>query len=214
VRHPTEPNPRVNGWSRQNVEERICRRHYARSSEPTYLGLFLNRDLHASDRMLAYAFVVSMLAWMFVVWPAGRLADRIGRKPLLVASWAIMALRLAVVSAVQTPVLAVANQALDGLANGLFAVLAGAWMTDRLADSRRNAEAQVIVGSCLVLGSAIGPAIAGILVGPLGYRGLFAALACLGAVATAIVVIWLPETLPSVNNVARDAPAVEPVAVG
>ena len=67
--------------------------------------------------------------------------------------------------------MAVANQALDGLGNGLFAVVAAAWVTDRLADPRRSGEAQVIVGSCLVFGSAIGPAAAGFLVGPLGYRG-------------------------------------------
>ena len=70
--------------------------------------------------------------------------------------------------------MAVANQALDGLGNGLFAVLAAAWVTDRLADPRRAGEAQVIVGSCLVFGSAIGPAVSSFLVGPLGYRGLFA----------------------------------------
>ena len=70
---------------------------------------------------------------------------------------------------------------LDGLGNGLFAVLAAAWVTDRLADPRRSGEAQVIVGSCLVLGSALGPAVAGFLVGPLGYRGLFAVLAGVGA---------------------------------
>jgi len=55
--------------------------------------------------------------------------------------------------------------------------------------------AQVIVGTCLVLGSAIGPAAASFLVGPLGYRGLFAALAGVGAIATAIVVFLVPETL-------------------
>ena len=59
-----------------------------------------------------------------------------------------------------------ANQALDGLGNGLFAVVAAAWVTDRLADPRRSGEAQVIVGSCLVFGSAIGPAAASFLVGP------------------------------------------------
>jgi MFS family permease len=53
----------------------------------------------------------------------------------------------------------------------------------------------VIVGSCLVLGSAIGPAAAGFLVGPLGYRGLFAVLAGVGALATAIVVLFVPETM-------------------
>ena len=169
--------------------------HAANAPGGVYLGLFLKRDLHAPERMLAYAFAVSMVAWMLVVWPAGWLADRWGRKPLLIAGWTIMAVRLALVSVVQSPEMAVANQALDGLGNGLFAVLAAAWVTDRLADPRRSGEAQVIVGSCLVFGSAIGPAAAGFLVGPLGYRGLFAALAGVGAVATAIVVFFVPETL-------------------
>ena len=86
-----------------------------------------------------------------------------------------MALRLALV-AVVTDALAWSwrTRRSTALGNGLFAVLAAAWVTDRLADPRRSGEAQVIVGSCLVLGSAIGPAVAGFLVGPLGYRGLFA----------------------------------------
>jgi MFS family permease len=169
--------------------------HAANAPGGVYLGLFLKRDLGAPDRMLAYAFAVSMIAWMLVVRPAGRLADRWGRKPLLIAGWSIMTLRLALVSVIPGAWLAVANQALDGVSNGLFAVIAAAWMTDRLADPRRSGEAQVIVGSCLVLGSAIGPAVAALLVGPLGYRGLFAALAGLGALATAIVVVLVPETV-------------------
>jgi MFS family permease len=180
--------------------------HAANAPGGVYLGLFLKRDLHAPDRMLAYAFTVSMTAWMLVVRPAGRLADRVGRRPLLIACWAVMALRLGLVALVLTPWEAVANQALDGLANGLFAVLAAAWVTDRLADPRRAGEAQVIVGTSLVLGSAIGPAVAAYLVGPLGYRGLFAALAALGAVATALVVALVPESL------AREPEAVGPLA--
>jgi MFS family permease len=185
--------------------------HAANAPGGVYLGLFLRRDLQAPDRMLAYAFAVSMLAWMLVVWPAGWLADRCGRKPLLIAGWTIMAVRLGLVSVVQSPMMAVANQALDGLGNGLFAVLAAAWVTDRLADPRRAGEAQVIVGSCLVFGSAIGPAAAGFLVGPLGYRGLFALLAGVGALATAIVVFLVPETLATHEEVIGGR-IVEPMA--
>jgi MFS family permease len=184
--------------------------HAANAPGGVYLGLFLKRDLNAPDRMLAYAFTVSMIAWMIVVWPAGWLADRWGRKPLLIAGWTIMAVRLALVSVVRSPSMAVANQALDGLGNGLFAVLAAAWVTDRLADPRRSGEAQVIVGSCLVLGSAIGPAAAGFLVGPLGYRGLFAGLAGVGALATAIVIAFVPETL--VRHREEHDGIVEPMA--
>ncbi len=169
--------------------------HAANAPGGVYLGLYMKRELHAPERMLSYAFAVSMVAWMIVVWPAGWLADRWGRKPLLIAGWTIMAIRLALVASLRSPEMIVANQALDGLGNGLFAVLAAAWVTDRLADPRRSGEAQVIVGSCLVLGSAIGPAVSGFVVEPLGYRGLFWALAGVGAVATLIVVTLVPETL-------------------
>jgi MFS family permease len=169
--------------------------HTANAPGGVYLGLYMKRELHAPERMLSYAFAVSMMAWMVVVWPAGWLADRWGRKPLLLAGWTIMAIRLAFVGLIRDPSWIVANQALDGLGNGLFAVLAASWVTDRLADPRRSGEAQVIVGSCLVLGSAIGPALAGFAVGPLGYRGLFLALAGVGAVATALVAALVPETL-------------------
>ncbi|MBX6313920.1 MAG: MFS transporter, partial [Isosphaeraceae bacterium] len=185
--------------------------HVANAPGGVYLGLFLKRDLQAPERVLAYAFVVSMIAWMLVVRPGGWLADRWGRRPLLIAAWAIMALRLAVVAVVRTPVQVVVNQALDGLANGLFAVLAATWVTDRLADPRRLGEAQVLVGTALVLGSALGPAVAGLLVEPLGYRRLFAFLAGLGALATALVATMVPETLAAQSERDR-AGRIEPMA--
>ena len=70
---------------------------------------------------------------------------------------------------------------------------------------------QVIVGSCLVLGSAPGPAVSAFLVGLLGYRGLFAALAGVGAVATAIVMAFVPETIVRHAELV-DGGAVEPWA--
>jgi MFS family permease len=181
--------------------------HVANAPGGVYLGLFLNRDLHAPERLLAYAFAVSMISWMIVVWPAGWLADRWGRRPLLIVAWGVMALRLALVALARSPGQVIAIQALDGASNAMFAVLAAAWVTDRLADARRSGEAQVIVGSCLVLGSAIGPAAAGFLVGPLGYRGLFAGLSGVGVIATAIIVFLVPETLALRREVYNDEAA-------
>jgi MFS family permease len=181
--------------------------HAANAPGGVYLGLFLQNDLGASRAVLSYAFVVSMIVWMLVVRPAGRWADRIGRRPLLLAGWAVMALRLALVAAASEPWQVLIIQVLDGLANGLFAVLAAAWVTDRLADPRRVGEAQVLVGSCLVLGSAVGPLLAGLIVEPLGYRTTFALLAGVGAAATLLVVARVPEALP-----ARRRPAPGPLA--
>jgi MFS family permease len=186
--------------------------HAANAPGGVYLGLYMNRELHAPERMLSYAFAVSMVAWMIVVWPAGWLADRWGRKPLLIIGWTIMTVRLALVAVIREPEMIVVNQALDGLGNGLFAVLAAAWVTDRLADHRRSGEAQVIVGSCLVLGSAIGPAVAGFLVEPLGYRGLFWALAGVGVVATVMVATLVPETL-KMHDELTEGGIVDPMPV-
>ncbi len=169
--------------------------HIANSPGGVYLGLFLKSDLHSPDGLLSYAFIISMVAWMLVVRPAGRLADRLGRRPLLVAGWATMTLRLVLVAVAQAPWQVLAVQVLDGVAQSLFIVVAAAWMTDRLADHKRVGEAQVLVGSALVAGSAIGPMLSGLVVDGLGYRGMFWLLAGIGTVATLIVVALVPETL-------------------
>jgi MFS family permease len=187
--------------------------HAANAPGGVYLSLFLRDTLHAPGRMPAYAFAVSMVAWMLVVVPAGKLADTLGRKPMLVAGWVIMVLRLVFVALAQTPWQVVLNQALDGLGNGIFAVIAAAWVTDRLGDPRRSGEAQAIVGCSLVFGSAVGPAITGFLVEPLGYRNLFWVLAGIGSVATAILILLVPETLKTRTDLESKDQAENIVAV-
>lgn len=169
--------------------------HFCNAPAGVYLGLFLKRDLEAPTRVLAYAFVVSMVAWTLIARPAGRLADRIGRRPLLIAAWVAMSVRLLLLSIAEISSQVLVIQVLDGVCSGLFSVLAGAWVTDRLGDARRVSEAQAVVGTSLVFGSALGAAVAGPLVEALGYRGLFGALAVVGGLATLVLVGMVPETL-------------------
>ncbi|HVA50024.1 MAG TPA: MFS transporter [Pirellulales bacterium] len=169
--------------------------HFCNAPAGVYLGLFLNRDLEAPMRVLSYSFVVSMIAWAVLARPAGRLADRIGRRPLLVVGWMAMSVRLVLLAIAEESWQVVAVQVLDGVASGLFSVLAGAWVTDRLGDARRVSEAQAIVGTSLVFGSALGPAVAAQFVDVLGYRGLFGALAIVGGISTLTLMAFVPETL-------------------
>ena len=55
--------------------------------------------------------------------------------------------------------------------------------------------AQVLVGTALVFGSAVGPTLSALVVEALGYRGTFALLAGFGAAATAVVICFIPETV-------------------
>ena len=169
--------------------------HFANAPGGVYLGLFMKQDLDAAENLLPVAFVISMVTWMLAVQVAGRLADRIGRRPLLIAAWAIVTARLLLLAAAHANWQALAIQVLDGLGQALFAVLAAAWVTDRLGGPHKAGEAQVLVGSALVFGSAVGPAATGFVVDSLGYRGTFAAMAGIGAVATLLVVVMVPETL-------------------
>lgn len=177
--------------------------HVANSPGGLFLGLYLKRTFAAPESMVGYAFVVSMVCWMLVVWPSGWLADRFGRRPLLIACWVLMAVRFVAVAFAATPAQVVATQVFDGTANGMFAVLAAAWMIDRIGDPKRTGEAQVMVGCSLLIGSAIGPAVAGLLVEDLGYRGLFLLLAGVGAAAAALVIFFVPETLGPTRRTAE-----------
>ncbi len=186
--------------------------HVANAPGGLYLSLHMQRSLGATDSMIPYAFIMSMCAWLVVVRPVGVLADRWGRRPLLIAAWAIMSLRLALAALATTPWQLIMNQSLDGVANAMFAVLAAAWVTDRLDDPSRAGEAQAIVGTSLVLGSAIGPAASALVVDAVGYRGLFLILAGVGAVATLVIAFFIPETLVlSTRLDDRDAPALQPL---
>jgi MFS family permease len=184
--------------------------HAAAAPGGAYLGLFVKHDLGASDGFLPSLFIVMMIAWMLLVRPAGRWADRLGRKPLLVLGWSAMSLRLLLLAVARSPQQVLFIQLLDGLAQGMFGVLAAAWVTDRFADPRRAGEAQVLVGSCLVLGSALGPLLAGMAFPILGYRGLFALLGCIAGAATLLVLFWVPETLPALSPDAAASAASSP----
>ncbi|MGH7136471.1 MAG: MFS transporter, partial [Pirellulales bacterium] len=72
--------------------------HFCNAPAGVYLGLFLKRNLDAPDRFLSYAFVVSMIAWTLIARPAGRLADRVGRRPLLIVGWIVMSVRLVLIA--------------------------------------------------------------------------------------------------------------------
>jgi MFS family permease len=152
-----------------------------------------------------------MVTWMLAVQAGGTLADRIGRRPLLIAAWTIMTTRLLLLSVAQTTWHALAIQVLDGLAQALFAVLAAAWVTDRLGGSRKAGEARVLVGSALVFGSAVGPAVTGLVVDALGYRGTFAVLGGVGIVATLLVIGLVPETLKTSDKMHEAIPISESV---
>lgn len=167
--------------------------HAANAPVGTYLGLYLEQSFDAGDQLISYAFVITMTAWLLCAMPGGRLADRWGTRRLLVACWLILFLRLGTLAIAGSAWQVVATQVFDGAANGLFAVLAAAWVTGRMNDRGRLGTVQVVVGISIVVGASLGPAVAAVLVGPLGFRAMFGVLAALSLAGTLILVFFVPE---------------------
>jgi MFS family permease len=106
------------------------------------------------------------LVLLAVTLPSGWLADRIGRKPLVIAAGAIAVLGTAMVLVVRTPSLITAAGALLGLSVGVFLSANWAWVTDLVPE----AEAARYLGIANIAtagGSAIARLVGGALIDPL-----------------------------------------------
>ena len=168
--------------------------HIGNAPGGVYLGLFARRELHASERFLSYLFVISMIAWMLTVWPTGKLAESHRQE----ATSGRCLVRHDPPSYTRrdspSPLADSDNPGTRRYGPGNVHRRSGCMRTDRF-DHPTHWEAQVLVGSALVAGSASGPTVAGLVLGALGYRGMFLLLSAIGLISTGIVVALVPESL-------------------
>ena len=166
--------------------------HLANAPQGIYFSLYMVRDLGFTETFVASAIVLDMFAWLLVVLPVGWLADRYGLRPLLFICWALLVVKTVIIATASGMPLIAFAKVIDGISNGMFAVLAALWMVERLGGRKRAGEAHAIVGSSLVFGSALGPAIASFMVEGMGYANLFLFLGAVAFVAT-LILFAVPE---------------------
>src|ERR1700737_477527 len=111
---------------------------------PVLAVLFLDLGLSATQyTLLNFAWAIAIVCTDL---PAGALADRIGRRPLVVAAGAAMVIEMVVLSVAPTHggtllfLLCLANRLLSGIAEGLASGADEAPFFDSLAESGRSAE--------------------------------------------------------------------------
>ena len=127
---------------------------------------------------------------------AGRLADRRGRRPPVLAGLAVSAVATAVLGFLTDPVLFLAASLVAGMGSGLVNPPVNAAVADVIGS--RASGGTVLAGFQMVadLGAIVGPIAAGALAEVAGFG---AAFAMSGAAAFVALGFWLraPETLPS-----------------
>ena len=126
----------------------------------------------------------------------GRLAERWGRRPLLLVGFAAVPLRAALFAVWNAPALVVVAQALDGVSGAVLGVLLPLVVADLSRDTGRFNMSMGAVGLGVAGAAALSTTVAGAVADHYGTPGAFGALALAGAAALLLLWAAMPETAP------------------
>src|SRR5512141_2477463 len=122
----------------------------------------------------------------------GRLSDRYGRRPILIASIFGTFLGFLLLGFAKTLVVLFAARILDGLTGGNLTI-AQAYITD-VTDAKDRSKGLGLIGAAFGLGFIIGPVTGGFL-SQWGYAVPAFVAAALSLINLALIYFWLPESL-------------------
>lgn len=158
-------------------------------------------DLGVSDVDLGYAKGIFFFAYALCQVPSGWLAQRWGGRrtlTLYAAGWSLFMGLTALVTTL--PVLLILRAAMGVLQAGIFpccTLILAVWYP-----TARRGFASAVLNSFMLIGGAIASLLTGLLIGSLGWRGLFALYALPGLAWACWFALWFrnhPREHPAVN---------------
>ena len=146
--------------------------------------------LFTSGYMLA-----SQLVFMGVAALSGKLAGKVGRKPLFLFGFAALALRGVLYTLSHAPAALIAVQCMDGLGAGIFGVVGVLIIADLTKGIGRFNAAQGAIATAQGIGAFLSNSVAGYLAKNEGDNFTFYVLAGIAAVGLVFFWVFMPETL-------------------
>ncbi len=146
--------------------------------------------LYTSGYMLASQFVFVVVAAV-----SGRLAARIGRKPLFLFAFAALTLRGVLYTLSSAPYCLIAVQCMDGLGAGIFGVVAVLIIADLTKGTGRFNAAQGAIATAQGTGAFLSNSMAGYLARHEGTTFTFLVLSGIAFAGLAFFWLLMPETL-------------------
>jgi MFS family permease len=144
----------------------------------------------------------------FSPW-AGRLAERWGRRPILLAGLAALPVRGFLFATVSDPYVLVAIQLLDGITATVMSVMVPLTIADLTRGTGRFNLTQGLIGTMMGVGASLSPTLAGYVTDRFGSPAAFSALAAIATIGLVLVALWMPETRP--HAAVHREPAHSPV---
>jgi MFS family permease len=174
--------------------------HFANAAMLPLVGqklALINAGLGTS--LMAVCIVAAQAVMVPVAMFVGAKADVVGRKPIFLAGFAILALRGFLYPLSENPYWLVGVQLLDGFGAGIFGALFPVIVRDIVGGSGRFNVSTSAIATAQGVGASLSAAVAGWIVVGLGYNVAFWTLAAIAAAGFAVYLVAMPETAPGLR---------------
>ncbi|AMJ64848.1 MFS transporter [Hymenobacter sp. PAMC 26628] len=170
--------------------------HFANAAMVPLVTQLLARGVGAKQAVLYTSgyMVASQLVFMVVAAASGRLAGKLGRKPLFLFAFGALAARGVLYTVSHAPAALIAVQCMDGLGAGIFGVVGVLIIADLTKGTGRFNAAQGAIATAQGLGAFLSNSVAGYLAKSRGNDFTFLTLAAIAAVGLAFFWVMMPET--------------------
>jgi MFS family permease len=126
----------------------------------------------------------------------------VGRKKIFLVALAVLPVRGVLFSMTSSPYAVVAIQLLDGVAAGIFGVIAVVIAADLMRGTGRFNLAQGLMALAVGVGAALSNVTGGFVVEKFGFTAGFLTLAGIGGLALIFFAVFMPETAPREDSAA------------
>jgi len=146
---------------------------------------------------LSACVIAAQLVMVGVAAVVGRAMRRgVGRKKIFLVALAVLPVRGVLFSMTSSPYAVVAIQLLDGVAAGIFGVIAVVIASDLMQGTGRFNLAQGLMALAVGVGAALSNVTGGYVVERFGFTAGFLTLSAIGALALIFFAVFMPETTP------------------
>jgi PPP family 3-phenylpropionic acid transporter len=160
-----------------------------------FLSLFM-KELGGTPLWVTSMFAGGVVCEVLVMRQSGRLSDRYGRRPLMVLTYLLLPVRLALYAACLSPLHVFLVQLLHGLNFGIVGVISVALINDLATDDTRG-QAQARLATVSGAATTSGPILLGFVAEALGLRWMFLTAGGVALVGAVLLVRRFRETLPN-----------------
>lgn len=159
----------------------------------TLMPLFARDHLHLSPTTIGGVFAIALTTELLLMYPSGAAADRVGRKPVGIATFAWLIVIISLIGLTNSQVAFFIVMALVGTATGSSSVVPTAMLGD-LAAKASSGTAVGVFRFAGDLGMTIGPLLVGFAANSFGFKAAFP-IAVIPCFIALVMLAQMPETL-------------------